>query len=82
MNRFLAINLADVYVIQRWNRICDRMNRFIENLPNAHYEGAIGYRLPTRPNTATSQTRSDLKIKISNTIGKIYVEPIYIWRKT
>lgn len=80
-NGVLAINLADVYAHHRWNRICDRMNRFIENLPNAKYEGAIGYRLASRPNTATSQSRSDLKIKISSPSGKIYVEPIFIWRK-
>lgn len=36
-NGFLAINLADVYSEGRTNKICDKTNDFITNLPDAEY---------------------------------------------
>ncbi len=67
-NGFLAINLADVYSEGKTNKICDRTNDFIANLPNAEYVSGLGLRIHNRPNKA--------KIK-----GKINAEVIWVFRK-
>jgi SAM-dependent methyltransferase len=67
-NGFLAINLADVYSEGKTNKICDRTNDFIANLPNAEYVCGLGLRIHNRPNKA--------RIK-----GKINSEIIWVFRK-
>jgi len=67
-NGILAINIADTYGHHRRNEMCDPMNDFIATLPNSEYQGALGYRMAKRPNSASDKTG-------------IFVEPIWIWKK-
>jgi hypothetical protein len=64
----LAINIADTYGHHRRNEMCDPMNDFISTLTGAEYQGAIGYRMAKRPNSAADKTG-------------IFVEPIWVWKK-
>lgn len=76
----LAINIADVYGHHVWNKLCDPMNDFISTLPNAAYQGGIGYRIAQRPNSLVDEHRIE-SVSVKPTKGKIYVEPIWIWKK-
>lgn len=67
-NGYMAINIADVYTGHKINKICDPMNDFISTLPNASYEGTIGYRMAKRPLSASDK-------------DGVYIEPIWIWRR-
>ena len=65
----LAINIADTYGHHRRQEMCDPMNDFISTLKGAEYQGALGYRMAKRPNSAADKTG-------------IFVEPIWCWRKS
>jgi hypothetical protein len=67
-NGIMAINIADVYGHHRINNICDPLNDFISTLPNAEFQGGLGYRMAKRPNSAADKEG-------------IYVEPIWCWRR-
>ena len=68
-NGILAINISDVYCNHTINKICDPMNDFIDSLPNSQKQENINYRMAKRINSK------------SNKQG-IFVEPIWIWKKT
>jgi predicted RNA methylase len=68
-NGILAINISDVYCNHTINHICDPMNDFISSLSNSKKEENINYRMAKRINSK------------SNKEG-IFVEPIWIWKKT
>lgn len=67
-NGILAVNIADTYGHHRRNDICDPMNDFISTLGGAEYQGALGYRMAKRPNSAAAKTG-------------IFIEPIWVWEK-
>lgn len=79
-NGVLAVNIADVYGHHVWNQLCDPMNDFIATLPNAEYQGGIGYRMAKRPNSLVDEWKLEGKTEKPD-IGKVYVEPIWVWRK-
>lgn len=79
-NGVLAINIADVYGHHEWNTLCDPMNDFISTLPDSVYLGGIGYRMAKRPNSLVDEARLTEKTEKPD-IGKVYVEPIWVWRK-
>lgn len=65
----LAINISDIYTRKKLYKICDKMNDYIASTNKFDYIGAMGFRMPKRPMS-----------KSSNTIG-VYGEPIWIWKK-
>lgn len=65
----LVINISDIYTRKKQYKICDGMNDFIMSTGQFEYIGAIGFRMPKRPQS-----------KSSNNIG-IFGEPIWIFRK-
>lgn len=75
----LAINISDVYCHHLWQHICDPMNDYISLLPNAEYLGTIGYRMAKRPNSLVDEC--SVKQSQKPEIGKVYIDPIWIWRK-
>lgn len=76
----LAVNIADVYGHHEWQQLCDPMNDFIATLPNAEYQGGMGYRMAKRPNSLVDEWKVEGQTE-KPTIGKVYVEPIWVWRK-
>lgn len=76
----MAINIADVYGHHKWNELCDPMNDFIATLPDAEYQGGMGYRMAKRPNSLVDEWKTET-ISEKPTIGKVYVEPIWVWKK-
>jgi hypothetical protein len=64
----MAINIADTYGHHVRTIMCDPMNDFISTLSGAEYQGAIGYRMAKRPNSAADK-------------AGVFVEPIWIWKK-
>lgn len=77
----LAVNIADVYGHHAWQSICDPMNDYISTLPNSQYQGAIGYRMAKRPNSLVDEWKTEF-ITTKPSVGKVYVEPIWIWKKS
>lgn len=65
----LVLNISDIYTRHKLFQICDPMNDFIKSTGQFEYIGAMGFRMPKRPQS-----------KSSNNIG-IFGEPIWIWRK-
>lgn len=76
----MAINIADVYGHHEWNQLCDPMNDFISTLPNAEYQGGMGYRMAKRPNSLVDEWKAEGQSE-KPAIGRVYVEPIWVWRK-
>jgi len=67
---YLVINISDIYTRKKLYKICDGMNNFIHNnLPDMKYIGAIGYRMPKRPQSISSDQ-----------VG-IYGEPMWVYQK-
>lgn len=64
-----AINIADVKHGGKIAHLCDPMNEFIATLPNAKYQGMMGYEMAKRPNTPAFELEHTM------------VEPIWVWRK-
>lgn len=65
----LVLNISDIYTRKKHYKICDPMNDFISAMGNMEYVGAIGFRMPKRPQSMSSES-----------IG-IYCEPMYVWKK-
>ena len=65
----LVINISDIYTRKNLYKICDGMNNYIKSTNQFEYVGAMGFRMPKRPMSISS-----------NTIG-VYGEPVWIWRK-
>lgn len=65
----LIINISDIYTRHKLFNICDPMNYFISGMGTMDYIGAMGFRMPKRPMS-----------KSSNNVG-MFGEPIWIWRK-
>lgn len=65
----LVINISDIYTRHKQYQICDPMNDYIKSTGKFEYIGAMGFRMPKRPMS-----------KSSNNIG-IYAEPMWIFRK-
>lgn len=66
----MVINISDVYAGHRINKICDPMNDYIAKL-NSEYIGCIGMQMSKRPNS-----------KASGHDGEIFIEPMWVWKKT
>lgn len=64
----IAINISDVYSGHKINNICDPMNDHIKELGGIYCQG-LGMRMAKRPN---SKAHKD----------GVFVEPIWIWRKS
>jgi len=65
----LVINISDIYTRKKHYEICDPMNDLISAIDGMEYVGAIGFRMPKRPQSMSSES-----------VG-IYCEPMYVWRK-
>lgn len=65
----LVINISDIYTRHQHYQICDPMNDFIMSTGKFDYIGAMGFRMPKRPMS-----------KSSNNVG-VFGEPIWIWKK-
>jgi hypothetical protein len=65
----LVINISDIYTRHQLFKICDPMNDYINSTGQFEYVGAMGFRMPKRPQS-----------KSSNNIG-IFGEPIWIFCK-
>lgn len=65
----LVINISDIYTRHKHLKICDPMNDYIKSLGDFEYVGAMGFRMPKRPQSLSSSN-----------IG-IYGEPIWVWKK-
>lgn len=66
---YLVINISDIYTRKKQYKICNEMNNFIINTNQFKYLGAIGLRMPKRPQSISSDT-----------VG-IYGEPIWCYYK-
>lgn len=80
----LVINIADVlYNTNDYINICHQMNNFIETLPNAHYEGVIGYELAQRMGKGQrGNTKGTLNLLNGDgQEGDKPAEPMWIWSK-
>lgn len=69
----MAINIIDVYVDPKkyTAELCIPMLEFMKKMPNANYEGVIGYQIAQRKTSRA--TRSELKTPMA--------EPIWVWCK-
>lgn len=65
---FLVINISDVYVHHRINKICDPMNIFIASLDGSEFLESLGMQLSFR---VGSKNKKD----------GTFCEPLWIWRK-
>ena len=65
----LVINISDIYTRKKLYKICDGMNDYIASTNNFEYIGAIGLRMPKRPQSISSDT-----------VG-VFAEPIWVWKK-
>ncbi len=65
----LVINISDIYTRKKLYKICDGMNDYIASTGEYAYVGAMGFRMPKRPMSKSSES-----------IG-VYGEPIWIWKK-
>ena len=65
----LVINISDIYTRHQLFNICDPMNDYISSTGQFEYVGAMGFRMPKRPQS-----------KSTNNVG-IYGEPIWIFKK-
>ena len=77
----LIINIADVQISKDvYVDICHQMNNYIETLPNAHYEGVIGYELAQRIGKEHIVKGSKLD---DNSFHKELkpAEPMWVWSK-
>jgi len=66
---YLVINISDIYSRKKLYNICDIMNDFILSTGNFKYIGAIGLRMPKRPQSISFNTNG------------IFAEPIWILEK-
>ena len=68
---FMAINIADLGTAYDDTSVCDVMNRFLQlKCLNSWYVGCLGMQMSGRPGTGGVHES-----------GKIFIEPIWIWRK-
>jgi hypothetical protein len=65
----LVINISDIYTRKKLYKICDGMNDYIVSTGQYEYVGAMGYRMPKRPMSKSSESTG------------VYCEPIWIWIK-
>lgn len=65
----LVINISDIYTRKKLYKICDGMNAYIDSTDLFDYKGAMGLRMPKRPQSISSDT-----------VG-VYGENIWIWEK-
>lgn len=65
---YLAINISDVYLHHRVNKICDEMNDYIRDVLGGKFVETLGYQLAKRP-----KSKSDKE--------GIFCEPIFTWQK-
>jgi len=79
----LVINIADtLYYTNDYLDICHQMNNFIETLPNAHYEGVLGYELAQRMGSdqkGSTGTLSQLNGEVDLNVKP--AEPMWVWSK-
>lgn len=79
----LVINIADVlYYSRDYLDICHQMNNFIETLPNAKYEGVIGYELAQRmgkDQKGSTGMLSELNGDVDLSVKP--AEPMWVWSK-
>lgn len=69
-NGHLAINISDVYARHKVNKIVEPMIEFVATLPQSDYQGQIGMKLSSRPNSGALKDKSG-----------VFIEPIFIWKK-
>lgn len=65
----LVINISDIYTRKKLYKICDGMNDYIQSTGQYEYIGAMGFRMPKRPQSKSSES-----------VG-VFGEPIWIWKK-
>jgi len=65
---YMAINISDVYLHHKVNKICDPMCDYIKDVLGGQFIEILGYQLSKRPNS-----KSDKK--------GVHCEPIFIWQK-
>lgn len=65
----LVINISDIYTRKKLYKICDNMNDYISSRGDFEYVGAIGLKMPKRPQSISSET-----------VG-VYGEPLWLWKK-
>ena len=74
----LIVNIADVLSQQRYYKLCHPMNEFISQLPDAKYEGVIGYELAKR--YGSNHDVSSLDENLVSEANKT-AEPMWVWSK-
>lgn len=78
----LAINIADVlYYTNDYLDICHQMNNYIETLPDAHYEGVIGYELAQRMGKDQKGSTGTLNSLNGIDLDQKPAEPMWVWSK-
>ena len=78
----LVINIADtLYYTNDYLDICHQMNNFIETLPNAHYEGVIGYELAQRMGKDQKGSTGTLNSLNGIDLDRKPAEPMWVWSK-
>ena len=84
----MIINIADVYSgDNKYEKICDPMNDFLDTLKDSEYQGCIGYEMAKRPNSigagtakVTEETNRKPEYILPVKEG-LFAEPIWTWKK-